>query len=107
MTTITPFLWFEGRAEEAMGFYASVFKDSKLGKITRFGDYMPGPKGEVMTGRFTICGQDFMVLNGGPNGNQRCLASSAGGVRNGGAARGDRWQGVRDVMQRRREGAGT
>lgn len=71
MTTITPFLWFEGRAEEAMAFYASVFKDSKLGKITRFGDYMPGPKGEVMAGRFTICGQDFMVLNGGPNGDQR------------------------------------
>jgi predicted 3-demethylubiquinone-9 3-methyltransferase (glyoxalase superfamily) len=71
MTTITPFLWFEGRAEEAMAFYASVFKDSKLGKITRFGDYMPGPKGEVMAGRFTICGQGFMVLNGGPNGDQR------------------------------------
>jgi predicted 3-demethylubiquinone-9 3-methyltransferase (glyoxalase superfamily) len=71
MTTITPFLWFEGKAEEAMGFYASVFRDSTLGDIKRFGDYMPGPKGEVMTGRFTICGQDFMVLNGGPNGDQK------------------------------------
>ena len=45
MTTITPFLWFEGKAEEAMAFYASVFKDSRLGAIKRFGDYMPGPKG--------------------------------------------------------------
>jgi predicted 3-demethylubiquinone-9 3-methyltransferase (glyoxalase superfamily) len=71
VTTITPFLWFEGKAEEAMAFYASVFKDSKLGRIKRFGDYMPGPKGEVMSGRFTICGQDFMVLNGGPNGDQK------------------------------------
>ncbi len=71
MTTITPFLWFEGKAEEAMAFYASVFKDSRLGAIKRFGDYMPGPKGEVMTTRFTICGQEFMVLNGGPNGDQR------------------------------------
>jgi predicted 3-demethylubiquinone-9 3-methyltransferase (glyoxalase superfamily) len=71
MTTITPFLWFEGKAEEAMAFYASVFRDSKLGNIKRFGDYMPGPTGEVMTGRFTICGQDFMVLNGGPNGDQK------------------------------------
>lgn len=71
MTTITPFLWFEGKAEEAMAFYASVFKDSRLGTIKRFGDYMPGPKGEVMTARFTICGQEFMVLNGGPNGDQR------------------------------------
>jgi predicted 3-demethylubiquinone-9 3-methyltransferase (glyoxalase superfamily) len=61
MTTITPFLWFEGKAEEATAFYASVFKDSKLGRIKRFGDYMPGPKGEVMTGRFTICGQDVGV----------------------------------------------
>ena len=71
MTTITPFLWFEGKAEEAMTFYSSVFNDSKIGKIKRFGDYMPGPKGEVMTGRLTLCGQDFMVLNGGPNGDQK------------------------------------
>lgn len=71
MTTITPFLWFEDKAEEAMAFYISVFRDSKMVKITRFGDYMPGPKGKVITGRFTICGQDFMVLNGGPNDDQK------------------------------------
>jgi predicted 3-demethylubiquinone-9 3-methyltransferase (glyoxalase superfamily) len=71
MTTITPFLWFEGKAEEAVSFYTAVFKDSKVGYIKHFGDYMPGPKGEVMTGRFTLCGQDFMILNGGPNGDQK------------------------------------
>jgi predicted 3-demethylubiquinone-9 3-methyltransferase (glyoxalase superfamily) len=71
MAKITPFLWFEDNAEEAMDFYTSVFKgDSRLGIIRRFGSEMPGPAGSVMTGTFTLCGQEFMVLNGGPNGDQ-------------------------------------
>jgi len=70
MTKITPFLWFEQNAGEAMEFYKSVFKDGKIGEVHKFGDEVPGPKGEVMTGTFTICGQEFMVLNGGPNGDQ-------------------------------------
>ena len=71
MTTLTPFLWFEENAEEAMAFYASIFEDSTVGRIKRFGAYMPGPPGEVMVGRMTICGQEFLVLNGGPNGDER------------------------------------
>jgi len=70
MTKITPFLWFEHNAGEAMNFYASVFKDSAIGEVHQFGNEVPGPEGEVMTGTFTICGQEFMVLNGGPNGDQ-------------------------------------
>ena len=66
MQKITPFLWFDDRAEEAMEFYTSVFKNSKIGTVTRFGDEVPGPKGKVMTGTFQIEGQEFMVLNGGP-----------------------------------------
>ena len=63
---ITPYLWFDDQAEEAMEFYTSVFKNSKVGTVTRFGDEVPGPKGKVMTGTFEIEGQEFMVLNGGP-----------------------------------------
>jgi predicted 3-demethylubiquinone-9 3-methyltransferase (glyoxalase superfamily) len=70
MPKITPFLWFEEDAEEAMDFYTSVFKDSKVGSVHRFGDDVPGPAGKVMTGTITLCGQEFMVLNGGPNGDQ-------------------------------------
>ncbi len=70
MPTITPFLWFEDQAEEAMQFYASVFKDSHIGAIRRFSDVVPGPKGKVLTGTITLCGQEFMLLNGGPNGQQ-------------------------------------
>jgi predicted 3-demethylubiquinone-9 3-methyltransferase (glyoxalase superfamily) len=66
MQKITPFLWFDGRAEEAMRFYTSVFKDSKVGKIARYGDAGPGPKGSVMTATFQIHGQEFIALNGGP-----------------------------------------
>jgi predicted 3-demethylubiquinone-9 3-methyltransferase (glyoxalase superfamily) len=53
-----------------MDFYTSVFKDSKVGSVHRFGDDVPGPAGKVMTGTITLCGQEFMVLNGGPNGDQ-------------------------------------
>jgi predicted 3-demethylubiquinone-9 3-methyltransferase (glyoxalase superfamily) len=63
---ITPFLWFDGSAEEAMKFYASIFKNSKIGTVSRYGDAGPGPKGSVMSGTFELEGQKFMALNGGP-----------------------------------------
>jgi predicted 3-demethylubiquinone-9 3-methyltransferase (glyoxalase superfamily) len=66
MQKITPFLWFDHNAEEAMNFYASIFKNSKMGSVTRYGDAGPGPKGTVMTATFQLEGQEFMVLNGGP-----------------------------------------
>jgi predicted 3-demethylubiquinone-9 3-methyltransferase (glyoxalase superfamily) len=59
-------LWFDGKAEEAMNFYTSIFKISKPGSISRYGDEGPGPKGSVMVATFQIEGQDFMALNGGP-----------------------------------------
>jgi predicted 3-demethylubiquinone-9 3-methyltransferase (glyoxalase superfamily) len=66
MQKITPFLWFDGNAEEAMKFYTSIFKNSKLGSVSRYGDAGPGPKGSVMSGTFELEGQKFMALNGGP-----------------------------------------
>ncbi|MFI5120200.1 MAG: VOC family protein [Thermoanaerobaculia bacterium] len=66
MQKITPFLWFDGKAEEAVRFYVSVFKRSKVGTITRYGDVGPGPKGTVMSVTFQLEGQDFYALNGGP-----------------------------------------
>jgi predicted 3-demethylubiquinone-9 3-methyltransferase (glyoxalase superfamily) len=66
MQKITPFLWFDGQAEEAARFYASIFKKSKIGRISRYGDAGPGPKGSVMTVEFKLEGQDFIALNGGP-----------------------------------------
>jgi len=66
MQKITPFLWFEGRAEEAMNFYVAIFKNSKKGKVVRYGDAGPGPKGTVMTASFQLDGQEFIALNGGP-----------------------------------------
>jgi predicted 3-demethylubiquinone-9 3-methyltransferase (glyoxalase superfamily) len=60
-------LWFDGNAEEAMNFYTSTFKNSKIVNIKRYGDAGPGPKGSVMTGTFQIEGQQFMALNGGPH----------------------------------------
>jgi predicted 3-demethylubiquinone-9 3-methyltransferase (glyoxalase superfamily) len=67
MPKITPFLWFENRAEEAMQFYTSVFKNSKPGRVTRYGDGGPGPKGQAMSVTFQLEGQDFIGLNGGPH----------------------------------------
>lgn len=64
MQKITPFLWFEDKAEEAVDFYVSIFKKSKKGAVTRYGDTGPGPKGEVMVVEFQIEGQDFIALNG-------------------------------------------
>jgi len=66
MQKITPFLWFDNQAEEAMKFYTSIFKNSKIGRVTRYGDAGPGPKGTVMSATFELDGQEFMALNGGP-----------------------------------------
>jgi predicted 3-demethylubiquinone-9 3-methyltransferase (glyoxalase superfamily) len=63
---ITPFLWFDHQAEEAAQFYTSIFKNSKILAVTRYGDAGPGPKGSVMTVTFELDGQKFTALNGGP-----------------------------------------
>ena len=63
---ISPCLWFDGEAEEAAKFYVSVFPNSKIGRISRYGDAGPGPKDSVMTVAFTLDGQEFIGLNGGP-----------------------------------------
>jgi predicted 3-demethylubiquinone-9 3-methyltransferase (glyoxalase superfamily) len=63
---ISPFLWFNGNAEEAMHFYVSVFKNAKAGEIKRVGKGAPLPEGAVLTCSFTIEGQEFTALNGGP-----------------------------------------
>ena len=67
MQKITPFLWFDGAAEEAMNFYTSIFKNSKKGHVSRYGEAGPGPKGTVMSATFELEGQQFMALNGGPH----------------------------------------
>jgi predicted 3-demethylubiquinone-9 3-methyltransferase (glyoxalase superfamily) len=66
MQKITPFLWFNDNAEEAMKFYMSIFKNSKVVNIARYGDAGPGPKGSVMIAKFELEGQEFTALNGGP-----------------------------------------
>jgi predicted 3-demethylubiquinone-9 3-methyltransferase (glyoxalase superfamily) len=66
MQKITPFLWFDNNAEAAMNLYVSVFKDAKITSLQRWGKGQPGPEGEVLTGGFQLFGQDFAVLNGGP-----------------------------------------
>jgi predicted 3-demethylubiquinone-9 3-methyltransferase (glyoxalase superfamily) len=66
MQKITPFLWFDGKAEEAMNFYVSVFKNSRVVRVTRCGEGGPGPKGTVMSATFELDGQQFCALNGGP-----------------------------------------
>jgi predicted 3-demethylubiquinone-9 3-methyltransferase (glyoxalase superfamily) len=66
MPRITPFLWFDGKAEEAARFYVSIFKNSKMMSVSRYGDAGPGPKGTVMTVSFQLDGQEFIALNGGP-----------------------------------------
>ena len=66
MQKITPFLWFDGKAEEAMNFYTSIFSDSEVLNIMRYGDAGPGPKGTVMSATFRLNGQEFIALNGGP-----------------------------------------
>ena len=66
MQKITPFLWFDGNAEEAVNFYTSIFPESKIVSVSRHGDAGPGPKGTVMVMTFELEGQQFMALNGGP-----------------------------------------
>jgi predicted 3-demethylubiquinone-9 3-methyltransferase (glyoxalase superfamily) len=66
MQKITPFLWFDGKAEEAMNFYVSIFKNSKVLSVSRYGEGGPGPQGSVMTASFQLEGQTFTALNGGP-----------------------------------------
>ena len=66
MQKITPFLWFDGKAEEAARFYVSIFKNSKIVGISRYGEQGPGPKGSVMVITFQLDGQEFCGLNGGP-----------------------------------------
>jgi predicted 3-demethylubiquinone-9 3-methyltransferase (glyoxalase superfamily) len=66
MQKITPFLWFDQQAEEAAHFYVSLFPNSRILSVTRYGDAGPGPKGSVMTVEFQLDGQPFIALNGGP-----------------------------------------
>jgi predicted 3-demethylubiquinone-9 3-methyltransferase (glyoxalase superfamily) len=66
MSKITPFLWFDHQAEEAMNFYTSIFPDSRVGEVSRYPEGGPGEAGSVMSGSFVLQGQEFMVLNGGP-----------------------------------------
>jgi predicted 3-demethylubiquinone-9 3-methyltransferase (glyoxalase superfamily) len=66
MQKITPYLWFEDQAEEAMNFYTSIFKNSKVLNVSRYPEGGPGPAGSLMTATFELDGQEFMVLNGGP-----------------------------------------
>ncbi|MGH8454252.1 MAG: VOC family protein [Nevskiales bacterium] len=66
MQKITPFLWFDGKAEEAINLYVSIFRNSRIGKVVRCGESGPGPKGSVMTASFHLDGQEFVALNGGP-----------------------------------------
>jgi predicted 3-demethylubiquinone-9 3-methyltransferase (glyoxalase superfamily) len=63
---ITTFLWFQGQAAEAADYYVSIFEDSEILEVTRYGEAGPGPKGSVMTVTFRLEGQEFMALNGGP-----------------------------------------
>ncbi len=67
MQKITPFLWFDDKAEEAAKFYTSTFRNSGIKSITRYGDAGPGPKGSVMTVDFFLEGLAFAALNGGPH----------------------------------------
>lgn len=66
MQKITPFLWFDNQAEEAMEFYVSIFRNSKVHGVSRYGEGGPGPAGSVMMASFELDGQKFMALNGGP-----------------------------------------
>lgn len=66
MQKITPCLWFDGKAEEAMNFYLAMFENAKVTDVVRWGDTGPGPKGSVLTCAFELDGQEFTALNGGP-----------------------------------------
>jgi predicted 3-demethylubiquinone-9 3-methyltransferase (glyoxalase superfamily) len=66
MQKIVPFLWFDDQAEEAVAFYTSIFEDSQLVSVSRYGEAGPGRPGSVMTATFELAGQRFIALNGGP-----------------------------------------
>src|SRR5262245_20816740 len=66
MKKIVAFLWFDKEAEEAMKFYTSIFKNSKVGHVSHYGEAGPGPAGRVLTASFEINGMEFTALNGGP-----------------------------------------
>ncbi|MGI8403683.1 MAG: VOC family protein [Thermomicrobiales bacterium] len=66
MNKITPFLWFDNQAEEAMNFYVSVFSNSEVHEVNRYGEGAPQPEGTAMTTSFRLAGQEFAALNGGP-----------------------------------------
>jgi predicted 3-demethylubiquinone-9 3-methyltransferase (glyoxalase superfamily) len=66
MQKIMPFLWFDDQAEEATNFYVSIFKNSKVTRVSRNGESGPGPRGSVMSTTFVLDGQEFFALNGGP-----------------------------------------
>jgi predicted 3-demethylubiquinone-9 3-methyltransferase (glyoxalase superfamily) len=63
---IAPFLWFDNQAEKAAKLYTSIFRNSKIGKVVRYGEAGPGPEGSVMTVSFELDDQEFIALNGGP-----------------------------------------
>lgn len=67
MSKVTPFLWYDSQAEEAARYYASIFPNSEVGSVTRYGAAGPGPEGSVMTVEFVLDGQPFIALNGGPH----------------------------------------
>jgi predicted 3-demethylubiquinone-9 3-methyltransferase (glyoxalase superfamily) len=66
MQKITPFLWFDGQAGAAIDFYTSIFPDARVTQVSRYGAGGPGPQGEIMSATFSLAGQQFMALNGGP-----------------------------------------
>lgn len=66
MQKITPFLWFDTQAEEAAAFYVSIFPNSRILEVSRYGEVGPGPEGSIMTVAFELAGQGFVGLNGGP-----------------------------------------
>lgn len=66
MQRITPFLWFDDKAEEAMNFYTSIFEDSQIVSVTQYGEAGPAARGTVMSATFRLNGQEFIALNGGP-----------------------------------------
>jgi predicted 3-demethylubiquinone-9 3-methyltransferase (glyoxalase superfamily) len=67
MQKISPYLWFEDQAEEAVNFYVSLFEDSRITSEQRYPEGAPGPTGEIMTMSFELAGQSFIALNGGPH----------------------------------------
>ncbi len=67
MRKIRPCLWFDGKAEEAVHFYTSIFKNSKITDVMHYGEAGPGPKGSVLTLTFTLEDEEFIALNGGPH----------------------------------------